>query len=106
MRRIRSMLIPVRGQIRKRAESAAAHSDWEELLAQRDLEIKLRSELGLTTLESELAAPDGWRDHADAQRRVELSNFVRAQVEALPKQRRASFLADRVARAWRRLLRR
>lgn len=106
MRRVRSMLIPVRGQIRKRADGIAAEVDWKELIAQRDLEIKLRFDLGLTTLESELAAPDGWRDRVDAQRHVELSNFVRAQVEALPKRRRASFLVDRVGRAWRRLLRR
>lgn len=44
MRRIRSMLIPVRGQIRKRTEG---RPDWEEVLEQRAREIKAFREAGL-----------------------------------------------------------
>jgi len=44
MRRIRSMLIPVRGQIHKRTE---ARPDWEEVLEQRAREIKAFREAGL-----------------------------------------------------------
>lgn len=47
MRRVRSMLVPVRGQIRKQPERAAGPSDWRELLAQRNREVELFHSIGL-----------------------------------------------------------
>lgn len=117
-----------RGGRLTRSTKTFAGSDWRELLNQRAREINAfrrasvplpnfevgarvpwlypgEPDSGITTLEAELAAPDGWRDRVDEKRRAELSEFIRGQCELFSEKPRAPLFAP-VVSALRRLTRR